>query len=84
MDDKKDFNPGMQGEGNKRADKQYRDAAADFAKSGKVEQGAKDAERHVDDADLEAAVEEGKRHSKGDLEKDLRGGAKPDAEMKKP
>ena len=82
MTDTNKFGPGMEGEGNKTADKQYREQASDYAKSGKVDAEARKAERDVEEhpEEYEKAVEEGKRHSAGDLEKDLRG--KPDAEMK--
>jgi hypothetical protein len=62
-----------EGEGNKTADKQYREAATDFAKSGKVEQGAKEAARAVDEdsEELERAGEESRKPSAGDLKKDL-------------
>ena len=69
------FNPGMEGEGNKTADKQYRDLATDYAQSGKVDQAAKEAELEVekDPAQFDAAVKEGKSHSAGDSQKDLQG-----------
>lgn len=84
MANRDENNLGMQGEGNKQADKRYRDEAAEFAKSGKVEQEAKKAERDIEQnpEEYEAAEREGKRHSAGDLEKDLRGSAKPDADLK--
>jgi hypothetical protein len=62
-----------EGEGNKTADKQYREAATKFAHSGKVEEGAKEASRAVDEdsEELERAGEESRKPSAGDLKKDL-------------
>jgi hypothetical protein len=62
-----------EGEGNKTADKQYREAATDFAKSGKVEEGAKEASRALDEdsEELQRASEESRKPSAGDLKKDL-------------
>ena len=58
----------VHGEGNYAASKQYNDATRDFAKSGRVEQAAKDA-APTSDADalqMQAAEDEGKRHTKGE------------------
>lgn len=83
MDDKKPdekvppFGPGMEGEGNKTADRAYRQGASAYAQRDEVEAEAQRAEREVD-ADPETyarAVAEGKSHSKGELKRDLRGAA---------
>ena len=58
-----------EGEGNYTAARQFDRAQSDFAKSGKVEQGARDAARAVDGPEGEAlrkAEAEGKRHSHGE------------------
>ncbi|MBS2031585.1 MAG: hypothetical protein JST54_27045 [Deltaproteobacteria bacterium] len=78
------FNSGMEGEGNKTADKQYRERASDYAKSGKVDQAAKEAERDVetDPAQFDAAAKEGQSHSAGDSNRDLSGETeKTDADL---
>ena len=78
MDDKKpQFGPGMEGEGNKTADREYRKGVREHLDEGRVEIEAKDAERDIEKnpGEYERAVEEGKRHSAGDLERDLRGKA---------
>jgi hypothetical protein len=69
MDDKKNRN---EGEGNKTADKNYRDAATDFAKrTDTVQQGLK-AEREVEQnkAEYDRAEKAGRSHRKGELPKD--------------
>jgi len=56
-----------EGEGNKTAARHYNDATASFAKSGKVDKAAKDAERAVDGPDgekLRDAEKEGLKHSR--------------------
>jgi hypothetical protein len=81
MDEKKpEFGPGMEGEGNKTADREYRKGVREHLDSGRVEIEAKDAERDIEQSpeEYERAVEEGKRHSAGDLERDLHGKAKPE------
>ncbi|HQT76146.1 MAG: hypothetical protein B7Z80_00390 [Rhodospirillales bacterium 20-64-7] len=58
-----------EGEGNHTAARQYNDAQQKFAKSGKVEQGARDAEKAVDGPEAESlrkAEEAGKRHAHGE------------------
>ena len=62
-----------EGEGNKTADKKYRDQATDFAKKNDVVQGGLNAERDVENYkdDFDRAEREGRRHSAGDLPKDL-------------
>jgi hypothetical protein len=58
-----------QGEGDKESAKKYNDATEKFAKSGKVEKAAKDAERALDGserAELLKAEQVGKSHSKGE------------------
>ena len=56
--------PANQGEGNREADRKYRNAATDHAQSGRSEQAAREAEKALDDdkeaAELEGAEEEGK------------------------
>lgn len=58
----------VHGEGNYAASRQYNDATRAFAKSGKVEAAARDAEPRSDADALQmaAAEAEGKRHSKGE------------------
>ncbi|HEX2942701.1 MAG TPA: hypothetical protein VHO91_16745 [Rhodopila sp.] len=58
-----------EGEGNHTAARQYNDAQQKFAHSGKVEKGARDAERAVEGpegASLRQAEEAGKKHSHGE------------------
>ena len=64
-----------EGEGNKTADASYRKGATEFAHSGKVDAGAKEAARAVDEdgEELDEAVAAGRKPSAGDLKSDLRG-----------
>ncbi len=58
-----------QGEGDKESAKKYNDATEAFAKSGKVEKAAKDAERALDGNErdeLLKAEQAGKSHAKGE------------------
>ncbi len=69
-------NPDMEGEGNKTADAAYRKGATQFAHSGKVDAGAKEAVRALDEdakdgAPLQRAVEESRKPGADDLPKDL-------------
>lgn len=68
-------NKGNEGEGNKTADKQYREAATDFAKRTDTLQTGLEAEREVEQSKDEFAKAEkaGRSHSAGDLRKDLTG-----------
>jgi hypothetical protein len=58
----------VHGEGNYAASKQYNDATRDFAKSGRVDQAAREAEpkSDADAQQMQAAEAEGKRHAKGE------------------
>jgi hypothetical protein len=61
--------PKNEGEGNHTAARQYNAEQHEFAKSGKVEQAAKDAAKAVDGPegeDLRKAEDAGKRHSHGE------------------
>ena len=64
-----------EGEGNKTADKQYRDAATDFARRTDTLQSGLEAEREVEKSKDEYAKAEkaGRAHSTGELPKDLTG-----------
>ena len=64
-----------EGEGSKSADKQYREAASDFAKRTDTLQRGLEAEREVerDRGEFEKAEREGRSHSAGDLPKDESG-----------
>jgi hypothetical protein len=56
-----------EGEGNKTADRHYRDATESFIKSGKVDKAARDAEKAMESderKELEKAEEKGKSHAK--------------------
>lgn len=58
-----------QGEGDNESAKKYNAATEEFAKSGKVEQAAKDAARALDGSEREEllkAEQAGKSHSKGE------------------
>ncbi len=73
MQEDKNKNTGHQqaneGEGNRTAARAYNSDAQRFAKSGKVEEKAKEARRAVDSPEkksLERAEAEGRRHSKGE------------------
>jgi len=74
MDDKR--NQGQnEGEGNKTADKKYRDAASDFAKHTDTVQAGLEAERDVEKhkGEFEKAEQAGRSKSKGELPHDLDG-----------
>ncbi len=64
-----------EGEGNKTADKQYRQGATDFAKRTDTMQKGLEAEREVDNYrdDYERAEKAGRSHSKGEVQSDLEG-----------
>jgi hypothetical protein len=56
-----------EGEGNKTAARHYNEATTQFAKSGKVDKAAKEAERAIDGPDkdkLSQAEKEGLKHSR--------------------
>jgi hypothetical protein len=56
-----------EGEGNKTADREYRQRTSEFVKSGRVEPSAKEAEKAVkgrEGAELRKAEEIGKQHAK--------------------
>jgi hypothetical protein len=58
-----------QGEGNKSADRRYREGVRKTVESGKVDQGAKEAERAYEGGEgdaLRRAEDEGKKHSHGE------------------
>jgi len=79
MDDikKRPQSPGglNEGEGNKTADKKYRQGATDFAQRTDTLQKGLEAEREVENYrdEYDAAEKAGKSHGMGDLESDLRG-----------
>lgn len=56
------------GEGNYAASKQYNDATRDFARSGRVDEAARNAapQSDADALQMQAAESEGKRHAKGE------------------
>jgi hypothetical protein len=60
------------GEGNREADRRYRDSTEKFVKSGAVEPAAKEARRAIDDPkqreDLKKAEDIGKSHRADDME----------------
>ena len=62
-----------EGEGNKSADKKYREGATDFAKRTDTLQTGLQAEREVENYkdEFDEAEKAGKSHSAGDLPKDL-------------
>jgi hypothetical protein len=64
-----------EGEGNKTADKQYRERASDYAKKHDTMKEATDAERDVENYrdEYERAERAGKSHSAGDTPNDLAG-----------
>jgi hypothetical protein len=77
MDDKRN-GPGMsanEGEGNKTADKRYREAATDFAKRTDTLQRGIEAERDVENYrdEYDRAEKAGESHGAGDLGSDLSG-----------
>ena len=67
--------PVLKDEGNKIADKKYRDAATDFANRNDTVKAGLDAERDLQQrkGELEKAEQAGRSHSKGDLPSDLDG-----------
>jgi hypothetical protein len=73
MDDK--LKKDNEGEGSKSADKKYRDAASDFARRTDTVQAGLDAGREVEQrkGEFDKAEQEGRSHSKGDLDEDVRG-----------
>jgi multidrug resistance efflux pump len=73
MDDK--LKKENEGEGSKSADKKYRDAASDFARRNDTVKAGLDAEREVEQrkGEFDKAEQEGRSHSKGDLEEDVQG-----------
>jgi hypothetical protein len=77
MDEKKKGATGgaNEGEGSKTADKQYREAATDFAKRTDTLQKGVEAEREVENYrdEYDNAEKAGKSHSAGELESDLGG-----------
>ena len=64
-----------EGEGNKSADKKYREQATDFAKRTDTVKAGLDAEREVErhKSDFDRAEKEGRSHSKGELPEDVDG-----------
>ena len=64
-----------EGEGNKSADKKYREQATDFAKRTDTVQAGLEAEREVEQrkSDFDRAEKEGRSHSKGELPDDVAG-----------
>lgn len=77
MDDKLKKGPSGQlneGEGSRTADKNYRDAATEFAKRTDTLQSGLQAERDVENYkdEFDKAEQAGRSHSKGDLESDLK------------
>ena len=74
MDDKprRDMN---EGEGNKSADKKYREAASDFARRTDTLKSGLDAGREVENYrdEFDRAERAGRAHSAGDLRKDISG-----------
>ena len=60
--------PAMQGEGNRTAARRYNEETTDFARSGRVDQAARDArpEGAEQARDMERAEAEGKSHSRGE------------------
>ena len=64
-----------EGEGNKTADKKYREQATDFAKRNDTVQAGLEAERDVEQnkSDFDRAEKEGRSHSKGELPEDVAG-----------
>ena len=66
--DGQEADPAMQGEGNRTAARRYNEDTTDFARSGRVEQAARDARpAGADEArDMERAEAEGKAHARGE------------------
>ncbi len=73
MDEKNKQGGQNEGEGNKTADKQYREQASEFARRTDTLQSGLQAEREVESrkGEFEKAEQAGKSHSAGDLPKDL-------------
>ena len=73
MDTKTPMNPENEGEGSKTADKQYREGATKFARSGEALKQAEQAEREVEAKPREYAEAEraGRSHGPKDLKDDL-------------
>jgi len=70
-----DQNNRNEGEGNKTADKKYRDAASDYAQRTDTLDVAKQAEREREknEPEFDQAERTGRSHSAGELRKDLTG-----------
>jgi hypothetical protein len=70
--------PAMQGEGNRTAARRYNEETTDFARSGRVEEAAREARpAGAEEArDMERAEAEGKSHARGE-DPLLRGGKPP-------
>jgi hypothetical protein len=69
MAEDKDKTQGNEGEGNRTAARQFNKAQQDFARSGKVEEKAKEAEKAVGGEDAEKLREAeliGRRHAAGE------------------
>jgi hypothetical protein len=77
MDNEKPMN---EGEGNKTADKQYREGATKFARTPEAMEKAKEAQRDLEQNPREYAEAEakGRAHGAGDLKDDLEGKVKKD------
>ncbi len=75
MDDKRRQGSQNEGEGNKTADKKYREAATDFARRTDTLQTGLNAEREVENYkdEFDQAEKAGRSHSKGELPKDVSG-----------
>ncbi len=78
MNDQDNLKDENEGEGSKTADKQYRDAATEFAKKGGAVEKGLQAERDVEKNPREYAEAEraGRAHSAGDLRADVAGNPK--------
>ena len=63
-----EVDPAMQGEGNRTAARRYNEETTDFARSGRVDQAAREArpEGAAEARDMERAEAEGKAHSRGE------------------
>ena len=66
--DGQEADPAMQGEGNRTAARRYNEETTDFARSGRVEQAAREARpAGAEEArDMERAEAEGKSHARGE------------------
>lgn len=73
MDDKTNQGGQNEGEGNKSADKQYREQASEFARRTDTVKTGLQAEREVESrkGEFEKAEQAGRSHSAGDLPGDL-------------